>query len=46
MDNLYLVDGINYAGGWVVRIKALLLVYLVNIFEAIVIVFVGMIEAS
>ncbi|MCK8299313.1 mechanosensitive ion channel protein MscS, partial [Erwinia amylovora] len=45
MDNLNVVDGINNAGGWLVRNQALLLVYVVNIVAAIVIVIVGMMAA-
>lgn len=45
MDNLNVVDGINNAGGWLVRNQALLLGYVVNIVAAIVIVIVGMMAA-
>ncbi|CCG86062.1 small-conductance mechanosensitive channel MscS [Erwinia piriflorinigrans] len=45
MDNLNVVDGINSAGGWLVRNQALLLGYVVNIVAAIVIITVGMVAA-
>lgn len=45
MEDLNVVDGINNAGGWLVRNQALLLSYVVNIVAAIAIIIVGMIVA-
>ncbi|WP_455811214.1 small-conductance mechanosensitive channel MscS [Pseudomonas graminis] len=45
MDELNVVDGINNAGGWLVRNQALLLSYAVNIVAAIAIIIIGMIAA-
>ncbi|MBD8162621.1 small-conductance mechanosensitive channel MscS [Erwinia persicina] len=45
MDELNVVNGLNNAGGWLVRNQALLLSYAVNIVAAIVIVIIGMIAA-
>lgn len=45
MDDLNVVNGINNAGGWLVRNQALLLSYAVNIVAAIVIIIIGMIVA-
>ncbi|MBK4785779.1 MAG: small-conductance mechanosensitive channel MscS [Pantoea sp. Pent] len=45
MEDLNVVDGINNAGGWLVRNQALILSYAVNIVAAIVIIIVGMIIA-
>lgn len=45
MEDLNVVDGINNAGGWLVRNQALILSYAVNIVAAIAIIIVGMIIA-
>ncbi|MFU9135554.1 small-conductance mechanosensitive channel MscS [Erwinia tasmaniensis] len=45
MEDLNVVDGINHAGGWLVRNQALLLSYAVNIVAAVAIIFIGMIVA-
>ncbi len=45
MEDLNVVDGINHAGGWLVRNQALLLSYAVNIVAALAIIFIGMIVA-
>ncbi|MGE9551641.1 small-conductance mechanosensitive channel MscS [Erwinia amylovora] len=45
MEDLNVVNGINNAGGWLVRNQALLLSYAVNIVAAIAIIIVGMIVA-
>ncbi|MCZ4060276.1 small-conductance mechanosensitive channel MscS [Pantoea sp. LMR881] len=45
MEDLNVVDGINNAGGWLVRNQALLLSYAVNIVAAIAIIIIGMIIA-
>ena len=45
MEDLNVLDGINNAGGWLVRNQALLLSYAVNIVAAIAIIIVGMIVA-
>ncbi|MDL4912852.1 MAG: small-conductance mechanosensitive channel MscS [Enterobacterales bacterium endosymbiont of Blomia tropicalis] len=45
MEDLNVVNGINNAGGWLVRNQALLLSYAVNIVAAIAIIIVGMIIA-
>lgn len=45
MDDLNVVNGINNAGGWLVRNQALLLSYAVNIVAAIAIIIIGMIAA-
>lgn len=45
MEDLNVVEGINSAGGWLVRNQALLLSYAVNIVAAIAIIIVGMIVA-
>lgn len=45
MDELNVVDGINHAGGWLVRNQALLLSYAVNIVAAIAIIIIGMMAA-
>ncbi|MEB5973056.1 small-conductance mechanosensitive channel MscS [Pantoea dispersa] len=45
MEDLNVVDGINTAGGWLVRNQALILSYAVNIVAAIAIIIVGMIIA-
>ncbi|RWR01690.1 mechanosensitive ion channel protein MscS [[Pantoea] beijingensis] len=45
MEDLNVVDGINNAGGWLVRNQALLLSYVVNIVAAIVIIVIGFIVA-
>lgn len=45
MDDLNVVNGINSAGGWLVRNQALLLSYVVNIVAAIAIIIVGMMVA-
>lgn len=45
MDDLNVVNGINSAGGWLVRNQALLLSYVVNIVAAVAIIVVGMIVA-
>ncbi|TQC74391.1 small-conductance mechanosensitive channel MscS [Pantoea dispersa] len=45
MEELNVVDGINNAGGWLVRNQALILSYAVNIVAAIAIIIVGMIIA-
>lgn len=45
MEDLNVVDGINNAGGWLVRNQALLLSYVINIVAAIAIIIVGMIVA-
>ncbi|MEK6307600.1 MAG: small-conductance mechanosensitive channel MscS [Pantoea dispersa] len=45
MEDLNVVDGINNAGGWLVRNQALILSYAVNILAAIAIIIVGMIIA-
>ncbi|MEZ3415623.1 small-conductance mechanosensitive channel MscS [Pantoea dispersa] len=42
MEDLNVVDGINNAGGWLVRNQALILSYAVNIVAAIAIIIVGM----
>ncbi|MFS2220980.1 small-conductance mechanosensitive channel MscS [Pantoea sp. B65] len=45
MEDLNVIDGINNAGGWLVRNQALLLSYAVNIVAAIAIIIIGMIVA-
>lgn len=45
MEDLNVVDGINNAGGWLVRNQGLILSYAVNIVAAIAIIIVGMIIA-
>ena len=45
MEDLNVVNGINSAGGWLVRNQALILSYAVNIVAAIAIIIVGMIIA-
>ncbi|MDF2785993.1 MAG: mechanosensitive ion channel protein MscS [Pantoea eucrina] len=45
MEDLDVVNGINSAGGWLVRNQALILSYAVNIVAAIAIIIVGMIIA-
>jgi small conductance mechanosensitive channel len=45
MEDLNVVDGINKAGGWLVRNQELLLSYAVNIVAAIIILIIGMIVA-
>ena len=45
MEDLNVVDGINNAGGWLVRNQALILSYFVNIAAAIVIIVIGMMAA-
>lgn len=45
MDDLNVVNGLNNAGGWLVRNQALLLSYAVNIVAAIAIIIIGMIVA-
>ncbi|MTD28263.1 small-conductance mechanosensitive channel MscS [Erwinia sorbitola] len=45
MEDLNVVNGINNAGGWLVRNQALLLSYAVNIVAAIAIAIIGMIVA-
>ncbi|MDF7662548.1 small-conductance mechanosensitive channel MscS [Erwiniaceae bacterium L1_54_6] len=45
MEDLNVVDGINKAGGWLVRNQELLLSYAVNIVAAIAIIIIGMIVA-
>lgn len=45
MEDLNVVNGLNNAGGWLVRNQALLLSYAVNIVAAIAIIIVGMIVA-
>lgn len=45
MDDLNVVNGINSAGGWLVRNQALLLSYVVNIVAAVAIIIVGMMVA-
>ncbi|MBP2168172.1 small conductance mechanosensitive channel [Erwinia toletana] len=45
MEDLNVLNGINSAGGWLVRNQALLLSYAVNIVAAIAIIIVGMIVA-
>ncbi|WP_034916810.1 small-conductance mechanosensitive channel MscS [Erwinia sp. 9145] len=45
MEDLHVVDGINNAGGWLVRNQALLLSYAVNIVAAIAIIIIGMLIA-
>lgn len=42
MEDLNVVDGINSAGGWLVRNQALILSYAVNIVAAIVTIIIGM----
>lgn len=45
MEDLNVVNGINSAGGWLVRNQALILSYAVNIVAAIAIIVVGMVIA-
>ncbi|ERK12621.1 Protein involved in stability of MscS mechanosensitive channel [Pantoea sp. AS-PWVM4] len=45
MEDLNVVDGINNAGGWLVRNQELILSYVVNIVAAIAIIIIGMIVA-
>ena len=45
MEDLDVVNGLNSAGGWLVRNQALLLSYAVNIVAALAIIIVGMIVA-
>ncbi|WP_075182269.1 small-conductance mechanosensitive channel MscS [Pantoea sp. 1.19] len=45
MEELNVVEGINNAGGWLVRNQALILSYAVNIVAAIVIIIIGMLVA-
>ncbi|WP_455845592.1 small-conductance mechanosensitive channel MscS [Pantoea agglomerans] len=42
MEDLHVVDGINSAGGWLVRNQALILSYAVNIVAAIITIIIGM----
>jgi len=42
MEDLNVVDGINSAGGWLVRNQALILSYAVNIVAAIITIIIGM----
>ncbi|MGK3111559.1 small-conductance mechanosensitive channel MscS [Candidatus Pantoea formicae] len=42
MEDLNVVDGINNAGGWLVRNQALILSYAVNIVAAIITIIIGM----
>ena len=42
MEELNVVDGINNAGGWLVRNQALILSYAVNIVAAIITIIIGM----
>ena len=45
MEDLNVVDGINNAGGWLVRNQALILSYAVNIVAAIITIIIGMFVA-
>ncbi|WNN43614.1 MULTISPECIES: small-conductance mechanosensitive channel MscS [Winslowiella] len=45
MEELNVIDGINHAGGWLVRNQALLLSYAVNIVAAVAIIIIGFIVA-
>lgn len=42
MEDLHVVDGINSAGGWLIRNQALILSYAVNIVAAIITIIIGM----
>lgn len=42
MEDLHVVDGINSAGGWLIRNQALILSYAVNIVAALITIIIGM----